>query len=59
MCSCTGDQTNVSEGTPVPFSKVQVSYQISASGKDFQFLKIMTLYLWLLRGAGRAETVQD
>lgn len=52
MCSETGDQTNTSESTPAPFSKVHVSYTISATGNDFQFLKIMTLHLWLLRGGG-------
>lgn len=51
--------TNTSESTPVKFSKVHVSYTINATGKDFQFLKIMTLHLWLLRGVGRSETLQD
>lgn len=42
MCSETVDQTNTFESTPVPFSKVHVSYTVSAMAKDFQFLKIMT-----------------
>lgn len=31
----------MSECTPVPFSKVRVSYTISATSKDFQFTEIL------------------